>query len=165
MNLNELLQQQRFQEQMSNYQLWLYKADELVRVAKILDGHVDKDWARALKRINNPNRKVEDPTMFPIIQDIQMMLYSYALENYFKAIIVFTNPSICSTNELPEEIKKHNLIVLAKRAQFPINHNVDDIELLLRLERNATWQGRYPVPSSYRKISSIYRYQRRDYFG
>ena len=153
----------QFQKQMANHLLWLDKAKELIKAAHLLEEAVDKDWSNALATMTQNNMKdVNVQTSYPIIQDIQSMLYSYAVENYFKAIIIYCSPALHNANKLPRAIHTHELLQLAKSAKFSVDEK--ETELLLRLQRNAEWQGRYPVPSEYNKIGSIREIDRKQYF-
>jgi hypothetical protein len=149
-SVNSITKEQH-RQQFSNWLLWLDRAKELTRAARILDAHVDKDWSDVRHIINNTKNDTHKQIAYPKLQDIQFMLYSYALENYFKAIIIFTDPTI---SEKPAKIKTHKLPQLAKYAKFQVTPK--ETELLSRLWRNVDWQGRYPVPLSPEKISSKY---------
>jgi hypothetical protein len=142
--VNSMIEKQ-YRQQFLNWSLWLDIARELTRAARILDAHVDKDWCDFRK--SDTDKQIASPKL----QDIQFMLYSYALENYFKAIIIFTDPTI---SKKPDKIKTHKLPQLAKYAKFQVTQG--EAELLSRLWRNVDWQGRYPVPLSPKKIRSKY---------
>ena len=115
---------------------WISIADELYKVANILEPQISEIWEKA------PQEGIN----FTFIA-IYFMLVSYATENYLKAIIIGKEKErykILLENkcELPSELKSHDLPALAKKAGF------NDLEpgLLRRLSRCAKWYGRYPVP-------------------
>jgi hypothetical protein len=149
--MNNKAIEEQYRQQFSNWSLWIDMAKELTRAAKFLDKHVDKDWDNFRRIINKNTKQIQSP----ILQDIQFMLYSYALENYFKALIIFTDPKMSEKPaKIKTHIKTHKLPQLAKYAEFKLEPK--EAELLSRLWRNADWQGRYPVPLSPKKISSKY---------
>jgi len=85
------------------------------------------------------------------------MVVSYAIENYFKAIIVMINKKeienfLNSDNnpKFPALLNTHNLVKLAKKAGFTIKNQLQE-DLLRRLSRSAVWYGRYPVCTDYKK--------------
>jgi len=147
--------EEQYRQQFSKWSLWLDMAKELTRTAKILDEHVDKDWSDFRLITNNIKNDTHKQIASPRLQDIQFMLYSYALENYFKAIIMFADPKISENPaKIEKHIKTHKLPQLAEDAKFKATS--EEKELLLKLWRNADWQGRYPVPMSPKKLSIKY---------
>jgi len=141
--------EEQYRQQFSNWLLWLDRAKELTRAARILDEHVDKDWSDARSITNNIQ------IAYPKLHNTQFMLYSYALENYFKALIIFTDPTISEKPaKIEKHIKTHKLPQLAEDAKFEATE--EEKELLLKLWQNADWKGRYPVPMSPKKLSIKY---------
>jgi hypothetical protein len=80
------------------------------------------------------------------------MLCSFAVENLLKARIVAARGAELSKElqergRLPRVLNGHNLYELMKRAGMKELARKHEI-LLRRLERSATWYGRYPAPVS-----------------
>ena len=78
-----------------------------------------------------------------------LMLNAFALENFLKGHIVRTQREhleheVQRTHTLPEVLRGHDLVALAKRVGF--EPTFGEAELLRRLDRSSTWAGRYPCP-------------------
>ena len=87
------------------------------------------------------------------------MLVAYALENLFKALIIWEhrddlqNQVLRTGGNLPSKVSGHDLIHLAKEAHFVID--VGDEDALTRLHWNSSWAGRYPVPVDCGKLQNV----------
>ena len=82
------------------------------------------------------------------------MLVAFALENLFKAVLVRENSweykqQFRETRQFPNELKGHDLVELARKANYQFD--LEDEDLLRRLTRHAFWAGRYPVPLDYKR--------------
>lgn len=77
---------------------------------------------------------------------IERMLWGYAFENLFKAIIIAMLKNHSGIKEVPfAEIKSHDLIQLAKKANVILT---DDKKFYLQIaQKCAVWAGRYPLPA------------------
>lgn len=76
---------------------------------------------------------------------IERMLWGYAFENLFKAIIIVNLRKRTGIRKVPfGEIKNHDLVELAKMAAINIS---EDEEFYLEICRKCSeWAGRYPIP-------------------
>jgi hypothetical protein len=97
------------------------------------------------------------------------MLVAYAIENYFKAILVAENREkyrqeilfkAKGEGNLPKDLKKngHDLIQLVNKTKSKLDLAEAELSLLTRLYRHSVWQGRYPVPGKADDLNSTSRY-------
>ncbi len=143
-----------YQDQVLTPHLWISQANELITASKKFEPSIKKYWLTVTNYYDSEKLTYSPPAGFKptkLLQSTYFMLVAYAIENYFKAILVAHckfayRDEIVKTGKLPEALKKHNLIILAEKSKFSLN----DIELnlLTRLYRNSLWQARYPVPTN-----------------
>ena len=144
-NMQRLIQ---YQEQVLTPHLWINQADELITASKKFAPSIKKYWLTVGKYYDPKSHIYSPPAGFKptkLLQSTYFMLVAYAIENYFKAILVadskfeFRN-EIMQTGKLPKALKRHNLVKLAGETGFSLN----DIELnlLTRLYRNSFLQAR-----------------------
>lgn len=95
------------------------------------------------------NRK-ETPKSLPVdFTSNYFFACAIASENIFKSVICFNNleeikEAILNTNKTPRLLLGHDLVDLARRANFSINI---DLEFLLKfLTRYGIWSGKYRLP-------------------
>ncbi|MFH0942212.1 MAG: hypothetical protein V1823_04240 [Chloroflexota bacterium] len=146
-------------EKVLNSSSWINQADELVQASKKLEPSIKKYWLTALKYFDPPpgfKRK-------KLLQATYFMLIAYAIENYFKAVLVAENQEKYSQDilrkregKLPNELKKggHDLIKLVTKMKSNFDLTEAELSLLTRLFRHSTWQGRYPVPIKADKLNN-----------
>jgi len=73
------------------------------------------------------------------------MLFGFAIENLLKAIIIAKEPRTINEGNLRDwPSNGHKLILLAEKADIPLNEQQKD--MVHRLEVFVEWTGRYPVP-------------------
>ena len=134
----------QFSERLTETRLWIKNAQDLEAAAAVLESDIRRYWAEV---------KVEDGQVKQVpqresTQGQYLMLMAYALENYFKAILIHRNMDSLRNwllFDLPSYIKSHNLVGLARESNIHLNTNEE--ELLCRLSRYSTWAARYPVPT------------------
>jgi hypothetical protein len=140
----ERYQQIDFSNRLTDTSLWIKMADELVDAANVLEAEVVKYWSEIQfdehhRPVKTSNRKY--------VQGSYSLLIAYALENYFKALLIHQNQKDLKgwlITELPEYLKKHDLGKLASQSKFKLD--VSEEELLFRLSRSSIWVARYPIP-------------------
>jgi hypothetical protein len=71
------------------------------------------------------------------------LLYGYALENLLKGIRVAKNPSLITSGRLNRKLASHDLVSLAKEADFTLH--IQEEPVAEALSKLSTWAGRYPV--------------------
>jgi hypothetical protein len=112
----------KFEQNLIDVKLWIEKADQLVNAAEVIAIKVKEYWQYL--KVNNGEFTTEKSSRFPLLQDIYFMLNAFALENYFKAIIVFQKPELSKRKyeldfgDLPKELNSHNLNYLANKTSF-----------------------------------------------
>jgi hypothetical protein len=87
------------------------------------------------------------------------MLFAFAIENLCKGYLVSRlssedKKSIRTSGKLPGEFREHNLKKLVEL--IGLKHDLEDEDMLRRLERAGVWGGRYPIPTEYSKERSTY---------
>ena len=139
-NLHQAIQ---FSERLIDPLGWISKADDLLIAAAFLEIEIRSMWAE----IEIDKGRVTRTSMRPNVQAQYFMLIAYAMENYFKALLVQRNRESLRNRllrALPSYLKEHDLIKLAHRVKLSLS--VSEEELLTRLSRNSVWAARYPVP-------------------
>jgi hypothetical protein len=142
----------QFSERLADSELWISMADELLAAAGILQVEALQYWSEVhvegVKVVSAPRRKN--------VQGAYFLLTAYALENYFKALLVHKNRETLRNRvltEIPKYVKQHDLLQLA--SEVGIKLTVVEEDLLCRLLRNSMWAGRYPIPTGPNSISAI----------
>lgn len=129
---------------------WVRSARSLVASAKELESKVLELWENYRAHLRDRSVTLKPDHYF----GPYFMLVAFAVENYFKAAIVRENSrdfkeAFRDKPEFPKGFKSHNLIRLAKKANFDFSKEEED--LLRRLTRHAVWAGRYPIPTFYKE--------------
>ena len=153
-----------YSEELVNTRDWIAKADELLAAASILEIDAEKYWAAISVKngqvVGIPNRKS--------VQGPYFLLTAYALENYFKALLIHRNRKSLQnrlTSALPAYLKNHDLIELSRDINLTID--VTEEELLFRLTQNSIWSARYPVstdPSAYAAMKRLKKFSDGNYY-
>jgi|SRR5208337_3470247 len=140
---------------------WIELAEGLVNAARALQPQVDAYWAKERARARDSSLRF--PSDSP--HRIQLMLFSFAIENLMKAFLIREGKAeyevrMKTKPNLPRELKTHDLMKLAIAVgeiipRFKRLFDRDFEELLRRLTRRAEWSGRYPVPTDYRALPGI----------
>ena len=150
---------------------WVDKADKLLEASKVLEPQLRNYWNVVLTNAKEGryNKGGEPPNPPPAdLHGPYFILVSYALENLFKAIIIRDrNDEIrrqfAQTGRLPNLIKKHELVRLAKEANIKID--IKEEHVLNRLSRQSNWKSRYPVPVELSDMRNILKHSNgRQYF-
>ncbi len=131
---------------------WIGKAKALIESAKLIEPEVIRYWENSREELEGKtNKHIPDYYIGPYF-----MLIAFALENLLKAAIIRGNSYEYKMNfrrslSFPKELKKHDLVYLAKKVE--IRFTMEEEDLLRRLTRSAIWYGRYPIPLDYKKTS------------
>jgi hypothetical protein len=145
-----------FSNRLTDTSLWIMKADELIAAANILEVEVVKYWSEIqLDEHNQPvnisNRKY--------VQGAFSLLLAYALENYFKALLIHRNQKDLKgwlLTELPRYLNQHDLGKLASKLKFKLD--ISEEELLCRLSRSSIWAARYPIPIGPKVLTNMKKF-------
>lgn len=152
---NHLYEAIAFSERLVDTDSWIEKADELLAASSILEKDIVAYWS-AMSIENGrvagiPNRR--------LVQGPYFLLIAYALENYFKALLVHRNRELLKNrllSTLPDYLKKHDLIELGRDVSLKLD--IAEEDLLLRLGRNSIWAARYPVPTGPCALAAMKKY-------
>lgn len=136
---------------------WIRKARDLYETARSLEPHIAQVWESYRARVKGEPGALEADHY----QGSYFMLLAFATENLLKAAAVAKNGhryriEFRADPKFPQELKKHNLVKLAKFVELVFTHEEED--LLRRLTRSAIWYGRYPVPLAYKHMSANERF-------
>jgi len=139
---DDIYWQTRHMEKLSNPDSWLNVAEDIGHTLNIIKTPLVAAWKSFLI----------DDEVFDAgirIHGTYLMLSAYLLENLFKGAIIKEKKWGNEKFEkgLPEEIKTHNLIDLARNIGVSLSDRSED--LLMRLSEYAIWAGRYPAPIKY----------------
>ena len=148
----QILQAIQFSERLIDTRLWIEKADGLISAANLLEEDILKYWSEI--QVEN-NRTVSEPNR-KCAQEAYFLLIAYALENFFKALLIYRNQETLKGRlklKLPKYLKEHDLIKLASKAKF--STKVYEEELFCRLSRFSIWKARYPVPIDFDALHNV----------
>ncbi|MCX5886547.1 MAG: hypothetical protein NT096_11675 [Proteobacteria bacterium] len=142
----------QFSEELTNTDLWIDMAELLLAAAKLLEAEVIQYWSEvrveAGQVVSTPSRKNVHGPYF--------LLTAYALENYFKALLVHKNRESFRNRlltKIPNYIKAHDLLGLARKVSMKLT--IVEEDLLSRLSRSSMWAARYPIPTGPTAITAI----------
>lgn len=128
----------KYRDAVFDPETWRRLACELVHAAEAMEAKIQEFWEGV------HHGKWNDAQVA-----IYFMLCAYALENLIKAKIVENKISTegvpTNVQELPKDLKCHDLIVLLKRCRRE-SLAEEYASILKRLSRSSIWYGRYPVP-------------------
>jgi hypothetical protein len=143
----------QFSENLANPELWIRKAKELLVAARILEAYVVRYWSKV--RVSKDRRLTRLPRG-KYVQGPYSLLIAYAIEDYFKALLVYKNQGSFRNrllNDIPSYIKTHDLLQLGR--DVGMTFTIVEEDLLVRLSRNSTWAARYPVPTGPTGIAAM----------
>lgn len=168
--LNEYFSSIHFSENLANPELWIRKAEELLVAARILEAYVGRYWSKT--RIDKNGRLAHLPRgKGRHVFGPYFLLIAYAIEDYFKALLVHKNQKSLDNKilkNIPPYINTHDLLQLARKVGMTVTMPEED--LLVRLSRNSIWKARYPVPTGPNGIAATQKFSDgktylTDYFG
>jgi hypothetical protein len=139
-----MLEAIQFSEQLCDPHLWLRQADELLAAARVLENEIKAQWTEIVVE----DRHIVRTSGRIAVHAPYFLLVAYAVENFFKGLLVHRHRDELRGRllpSLPKYLNEHDLITLAKRVGFTTA--LADQDLLTRLSRNSIWAGRYPVPT------------------
>ncbi|HCO94314.1 MAG TPA: hypothetical protein DIU00_10235 [Phycisphaerales bacterium] len=142
-----------FSERLTDTKLWLRMADDLIAAANILEIEVVKYWSE----IQFENNRIVKISNRKYVQGAYSLLIAYALENYFKALLIHRNIESLKgklLTKLPKYLSSHNLCQLASKSKF--KHDLSEEDLLSRLSRSSIWAARYPIPVEPNALNAIH---------
>jgi hypothetical protein len=143
-----------FSTKLLNPREWISTADELTGAAEVLAPQAMAWWDN-LKEWSNGRRSFPKNGYHSTV----LMLYAFAIENLCKGYLVNQlsseeKESIRTSGKLPREFKIHDLKKLVER--IGLKPDLEDEDMLKRLERASVWGGRYPIPMDYSKERATY---------
>lgn len=134
-----------FTQDLLRTDLWLEKADSLLRAAARLEPDIETLWSDASKA-EPPARGLYD------VREQHFMLVAYAIENLCKAAAIHQRRESYANRlatRVPGELSTHDLRRLWRLVGMPMSVRTEG--LLVRLTGCSEWSGRYPVPLSWSK--------------
>lgn len=143
-----------FSAKLLNAREWISTADELIGAAETLIPQTIAWWDN-LKEWSKGRQSFPQNGYHSTV----LMLYAFAIENLCKGYLVNRlsseeKESIRTNGKLLGKFKDHNLARLVEL--IGLRHDLEDEDMLRRLERASVWGGRYPVPDRYSKERSTY---------
>lgn len=81
----------QYQEKVLTPHLWINQADELIKSSKIFEPSIKKYWKMIANYYDPKSHIFSPPSGFKppkLLQSTYFLLVAYAIENYFKAILV-----------------------------------------------------------------------------
>jgi hypothetical protein len=134
-----------YASKLTNPTEWFLTGNELLAAAQAL-GPMVKAWWSGLEQWSKDHTHEYPEHSFHMVQ---MMLYAFAIENYFKGALAAKMSwqeldAVRKTGKLPRPMKSHDLVGLAHRTGFTTT--LKEEGRLARLAIAAQATGRYPVP-------------------
>jgi len=117
---DQLLQAIDFSQRLTDKKLWIRMADELIAATNILEEEVVKYWSEI--QVDENNQPVSTSNR-KYAQGAFSLLIAYALENYFKALLIHRNQKDLKgwlLTKLPKHLIKHDLGKLASESKFKL---------------------------------------------
>jgi len=142
----------QFSEQLANPDLWIGMAEELLAAAKLLEVDIVQYWSE----VHVEDGRVVRTACRKNVHGAYSLLTAYALENYFKALLVHKNRESFRNKlltRIPRYIKQHDLLRLAREVSMKLT--IVEEDLLSRLSRSSMWAARYPIPTGPTAITAI----------
>lgn len=153
---NQRWMQIDFSNRLTDTSLWIKMANELIDAANILESETLKYWNEIHLDENHHIVKTSDRKY---VQGAYSLLIAYALENYFKALLIHQNQKELKGRlnlKLPKFLKEHDLGKLATKSEFRLD--ISEEELLFRLSRGSIWAARYPIPIEPEKLANMKKF-------
>lgn len=152
----QLWQEIDFSNRLTDASLWIMKADELIAAANVLEAEVKKYWSEI--QLDEHNQPVNTSGRKDV-QGAYSLLTAYALENYFKALLIYRNKKDLKgrlLTKLPRYLNQHDLIELASKSKFKLD--ISEKEILCRLSRSSIWAARYPIPVEPKSLANMKKF-------
>ena len=124
---------------------WKQKAEELRRAALVLahQHNQDMDLVSHDYRELEAGRSTKLPDLPMPVWKQFVLLASFALENLFKGLIIYREPSLVKDGKITGILGSHDLLMLAARADFALEAEEKRF-CMLGSSAAVNW-GRYPV--------------------
>ena len=121
----------QYQEQVLAPVYWIKQADELIQASKKLEPSLKRYWVAVLEHFDPKKGTYNPPPKFKpkkLLQAPYFMLVAYAIENYFKAVLIAQfeaayKSEILRTGKLPRALNNHDLLGLAEGTNFKLKGN------------------------------------------
>ncbi|MGD9728594.1 MAG: hypothetical protein AB7G68_16485 [Nitrospiraceae bacterium] len=146
MTYDEYLKQ-AFAQQVLGPLRWINSAWRLMEAAEYLTKDIHRFWQAS-------DQLDEQPVSISVLvgsgyQPIFMMLYGFAIENLCKAYMVTrldeNDRKKLEQGKLPERLKGNHDLLRFVEKDIQLELDIDERELVKRLQSAVRWAGRYPV--------------------
>jgi len=139
-----------FTTKLLNAREWFSTANELIAAAEVLAPRVIAWWDSHIEWSKGQGIFLEHG-----YHSIFLMLYAFAIENLCKGHLIgqFSleeTELIRKNRRLPKKLTDHRLCELID--SIGLKYNLEDEDILRRLERASVWGGHYPIPKDYSKV-------------
>lgn len=160
-----IVHQSNFESAAFGASIWIQKGVDLFESAKMFEPKILEVW----KYWHAKSKGERTPHVPDYFHGTYFMLMSFSVENFLKAALIQRSGfkykrdfRSCIANRkpsskcFPQELKTHDLFVLAVKAELKLLDGEED--LLRRMSRCAEWAGRYPTPLRFEDMSSIEKF-------
>jgi hypothetical protein len=167
----------RFSQYVLSMEAWFRTADELIEAMNLLEPHVVRFWddVRSIafaadmtsdmpaksqqKDFLSNNQNGPAPSKHNLINQ-HMMLAGFAIENLCKGYLVGRlsvkeRERIQKEGILPKSLKDHDSLSLVEQTGLTLSTTEKD--LLTRIADTIHWRGRYPSPTSHKRIRPFFQ--------
>ena len=144
------INRQLYAEDVSNPQLWLVTALQLLKSAEVLQEKITPMWQEYIDQLFDrkpPSRRVLVSAHY---QMVQLMLAGFGFENLLKYGYIKDHQDEMLQDALngkvfPKRLNTHDLIKLSNLVGYTPTPVVE--RFLRKLTAHARWSGRYPTPT------------------
>jgi hypothetical protein len=144
----------RFSQYVLSPEAWFRIADELEAAMKLLEPQIERFWECLRADACVVEKKDSEPAPKHSLINVNMMLAGFAIENLCKGYLAGglsweEKEDVKLGGKLPQTWRTHEILELVLSTGL----EVTDIEKdLLKRIGDAIWRGRYPGPTSHKKI-------------
>jgi hypothetical protein len=152
----DILTKARFAQYVLSEDAWFHTANELIAAMDKLEPQINQFWECLNAQFLVQN---SDPEPEHSLHDVHMMLSGFAIENLCKGYLAgrlsLKEREDVKAGSLPESLRgTHDILDLVERTGMTL---CDTEKELVKKIGQAIWRGRYPSPTSHKRINPFAR--------
>ncbi len=134
---------------------WLSYAEELMDAAELLWENramgIQAELLGTQNKADSDKLIIDDSRIVSTISKPYFLLVGFAIENLFKGLLVYQNPSNITSGKISKNLKSHKLLTLAQKIP-EISLSQEEREICYKIEKAIPYWGRYPIPLEYNGV-------------
>jgi len=140
----------RFSQSVLSEEAWFRTANELIAAMGLLEPHIESYWNCLRAQVLDQN---SDPEPEHNLVNVHMMLAGFAIENLCKGYLAGRlspkERDAVKAGSLPKSLRgTHDILKFVERTGMTLSETE---KYLVKRIGEATWRGRYPIPTSHEK--------------